>query len=315
MLFRLIAEHRCTHAWLPNFAFHHLCNTVDPRQPICDLSTMKAFINCSEPCKPETADHFLETFSAFGVTREMLQVCYAMAETVFAVTQTEIGVPVESIAVDADVLAEHRRAADVRAGGKPQRYLSVGKPIPGLAIRIVDPEGIPLAEGCVGEVTIRGACLFSGYYQLPEETKKKLHEGWYFSGDLGFLRAGELFITGRADDLIIVRGKNFYAHDIEMCVNSVAGVKPGRAVAMDWYNPATGTEDVVVIAETESVDPQAEKVCRQGVKKKIFDQFGLLVRKVELVPPGWLVKTTSGKISRSENKKKYAKASEMGNGS
>src|SRR5258708_2485543 len=109
LLFEAIEEHRCTHVWLPNFAFHHLCRTVDPAQGYA-LGGVKAFIDCSEPCKPETFDLFVETFGSCGVARAQLQCCYAMAETVFAVTQTTLGRKAQEYQADLDALLRENRA-------------------------------------------------------------------------------------------------------------------------------------------------------------------------------------------------------------
>jgi fatty-acyl-CoA synthase len=304
LLFRAMETYHGTHTWLPNFAFHHLCNTAAPGDRF-DLSRMKAFIDCSEPCKPETFDLFCARFADLGVTREKLQVCYAMAEAVFAVTQTAVGTPVGVLRVDDQELTANRRARDGMPGVPTRAFLSVGEPIAGMEIKIVNGEGEALADGDIGEVAIRGVSLFSGYYQLPEETQKRLRDGWYYSRDLGFRRQGYLYITGRNDDLIIVHGKNYYAHDIEFCVQGTDRILPGRAVAVGIYNPVVGTEEIVILAETNMTAAEEKRAGQALLKQYVFDQLGLLIRKVEWVPPGWLIKTTSGKLSRSENKKKY----------
>jgi acyl-CoA synthetase (AMP-forming)/AMP-acid ligase II len=286
LLFEAIAAHRGTLTWLPNFAFHHLARTVSDQSGRVDLGGVRAFIDCSEPCKPETFDLFCRRFAAWGVRPEQLQVCYAMAEAVFAVTQTPIG------------RTPHRLHAPDRI------HLAVGAPLPGWQVRIVEPDGQPVTEGATGEVAIAGGSLFSGYHQLPEETARKFRDGWYLTGDLGFQRDEQLYITGRTDDLIIVHGKNIYAHDVEFAANQVPGVKPGRAVAIALFVPEAGTQDLLLIAE--SAEPADRRVAlTRAVKAAILQHIGLVPRAVHVVEPGWLVKTTSGKISRTENLRKY----------
>lgn len=305
LLFDAIKRHRGTLCWQPNFAFHHLARTVRVT-PELDVASMRIWNDCSEPCRAETLEGFARTFSRAGVKPEQLQVCYAMAETVFAVTQTAPGARPAVLAVDAEVLRAERRvqvAADGAAGA--QRLLSVGRVISGLQVRIVDDAGQALPEGRVGGIAISGACLFDGYFKLPDETRRKLNDGWYQTGDLGFRYDGELYVTGRVNDLIIVHGKNFYAHELEFLVNQVPGVHPGRNVAVGWFRPEIGSEDVVLIAE-QSTDVKVERsTLVPAIKQAVLNQTGLLVFDVHVVPPGWLVKTTSGKISRQENLGKY----------
>ncbi|MBI5381349.1 MAG: AMP-binding protein [Opitutae bacterium] len=301
MLFEAIRQYRGTLCWLPNFAFHHLCRTVRST-PQLDLRSMRAWIDCSEPCRAETFRIFAHTFARAGVCAEQLQVCYAMAETVFAVTQTDLGVMPRTMTVDAAALRTQGAVCSVTTG-ETVSILSTGRPISGLDIAIVDNTGQRLPEGRVGEIAISGDCLFAGYYKLEEETRRKLRHGWYYTGDLGFLHAGELFVTGRKHDLIIVHGRNYYAHELEYLVNQVPGVHPGRNVAVGWFRPEAGSEEVVIIAE--SGDQLEDATLASRIKQTVLDQTGLLVFDVHVAPPGWLVKTTSGKISRSENLRKY----------
>lgn len=303
-LFAAITRHRPTLCWQPNFAFHHLCRTVRP-SPEFDLSSMRMWIDCSEPCYADTQRLFARTFGGIGVNPVQLQVCYAMAETVFAATQTLPGALPRILSADAEALRiEHRflPAADGRPG---RELLSVGKAIPALQVRILDGAGAWLPDGRVGTITIAGECLFDGYFGLIGETQRKLRDGWYRTGDLGFLHDGELYVTGRVDDLIIVHGRNYYAHELEHAVSQVPGVHPGRAVACGWFRPDVGSEEMVVIAERATAPAIADARLAQEIKRALLDAAGLLVYDVRVVGPGWLVKTTSGKISRRENLGKY----------
>ncbi|MBF0308027.1 MAG: AMP-binding protein [Magnetococcales bacterium] len=299
-LFEAVERYRCSHVWLPNFAYHHLCRTVE--QPPRDLSSLKALINCSEPCKAETFRLFSETFPT--IAAEKLQICYAMAETVFAATQTTPGQVVTPLAADRRALLEGNRYRPAAADSTIQWIMPVGRPIEGIAVRVVN-EGVDAAEGEVGEVILAGDFLFSSYFGLPELTRERLQNGWYHSNDLGFLWQGELYITGRKDDLIICHGKNIYAHDVEEAVNRVPGVKPGRAVAFAHFDAAQGSQEIVVVAETEMGDADLLKGMRRAVATLLQSLFQVRVSRIRLVEPGWLVKTTSGKVSRKENLKKW----------
>ena len=306
-LFLMIAERRATLVWLPNFAYHHLARTVDPASPY-DLSPVRAFIACSEPCKPATMRAFIESFGAWGVRPEALHACYAMAENGFAVTQTWLGGQARYLRADADGISSDRRYSEAAPGRGVQELMSTGRPIEGVQVSIVDETRAPVAEGMVGEIAVAGESLFSGYFRLQQETDAAFQGGWYYTGDLGFLKDQELYITGRKKDLIIVRGRNFYAHDIEFAVSEVEGLKPGRSVAFGVFREASGTEEAIVVAEAEQFDRLAPEDVRgrsMKVKERVKAALDLELFSVKLVEPGWLVKTTSGKVSRSENKQKY----------
>ncbi|WP_175414880.1 AMP-binding protein [Nibricoccus aquaticus] len=300
LLLDAIQKYRATLCWQPNFAFQHLCRTVRPA-PTLDLSSMRAWIDCSEPCRAETLEAFTLKFSAYGVRRENFHVCYAMAETVFAVTQTALARPPGVLAVCSEKLRTARSIELVATDKQHQRFLSNGAVLPGLQLRIVDEAGDVLPENRVGEIALAGDYLFSGYYHLPEETARKLRGGWYHTGDLGFIHEGELYVTGRTNDLIIVHGRNYYAHDIEHLVSQVEGVHPGRVVALGLYRAAVGSEEIVIVAETTA----QTSALSDSIKQTLLNQAGLLPYDVALVAAGWLVKTTSGKISRAENLLKY----------
>jgi fatty-acyl-CoA synthase len=307
LVFDAVKTYRGTLCWQPNFAFHHLCRTVRASATL-DLSSMRAWIDCSEPCRTETFELFERTFSSVGVKAEQLQVCYAMAETVFAVSQTPLGKAPHCLTVCAETLQQEARIRLVPPSGKQQKILSTGAPIPGVQVRIVDDIGTQIPPDQVGEVTVSGSCLFSGYFKLEAETARKLRGGWYYTGDLGFLHEDQLYITGRKNDLIIVHGRNYYAHDLEYLVNQVSGVHPGRSVAVGWYRPEVGSEDVVIIAEAKDREDSQRTRLASEIKQAILNETGLLVYDVHVVNDGWLIKTTSGKISRVENLNKYRAA-------
>lgn len=306
LLFNSIAKYQATLCWQPNFAFHHLCRTVRPT-PGLDLSSMRAWIDCSEPCRAETFELFARKFSSSGVKAEQLQVCYAMAETVFAVTQTTPGIAPRTLAVDIEQLRSGR-IVPVSKDGPHQLALSTGATLPILKVEIRDETGAPLSDDLVGEISIAGECLFDGYFKLEGETAKKLRSGWYYTGDLGFIHDDELYVTGRKNDLIIVHGRNYYAHELEYLVNQLPGIHPGRNVATGWFRPEVGSEEIIIIAETD-LSEEAQRVdLATRVKQALLDQTGLLAYDVHLVTAGWLVKTSSGKISRVDNLNKYLAA-------
>lgn len=307
LLLRAIERHRCTLVWMPNFAFHHTVRTCGELGPF-QLGSVRAWIDCSEPCRPETFDLFARTFASSGVAPHQLQTCYAMAEAVFAVSQTRPGTPVGRLRVDEDRMRGEGMVAAPSGEARGIDLLSNGTALPGVAIDIVDPERRRLPEGRLGEIAIRAEFLFSGYRDLPRQTAERLVDRTYYTRDLGFLWKDEVYVLGRVDDLMIVNGRNFYAHEIEALVNQVPGLKPGRNVAFSVPDPGAGTDVCVVMAETEALDTQAGVALSRQIKQLVFSQTQLTVHAVRFIPPGSLLKTTSGKISRSGNRARYLEA-------
>lgn len=298
-----IERHGCTLTWLPNFAFHHIVHTVRPGGR-WRLESMRAFIDCSEPCKPDTFDLFHKTFTGMGLRRDALQVCYAMAENVFAVTQTDLSAPARTIAVDRDALLSGLQARPPSSGRTSVRLLSCGRPIPTARVAIAGPDGQPAPEGHVGQVLVGGESLFSGYHNRATATDA-LRGEWYWTGDLGFLSSGELYVTGRTDDLLIINGKNVYAHDVEHAINLHTAVKAGRCVALGIFNKQTGSEELTVVAEVGGDEAGVRAELKRRIGEVVFSEIGVALTTARFVEPGWLVKTTSGKVSRRANHEKY----------
>jgi fatty-acyl-CoA synthase len=295
-LFDAITEHRAQWVWLPNFAFEHLRRTVPADPARHDLASVRAFIDCSEPCRPATFDRFVQAFATLGVRAEQLQVCWAMAETVFAVTQTPPGRPVRRLRVRAEALA--RQVLEPAADGDTE-LLSCGPLLPGCTVR-VDPPG-----AAVGELVVSAPFLFDGYHGQPERSAEVLAGGAYRSRDLGFVHEGEVYVLGRLDDLLICNGRNHLAHEVEQVAGQVDGVKAGRGVAVGLPSDERGTDDIWLVQERSGApDAEGDRRLRRAVREAVLAETGLLLHDVLLVEPGWLVKTTSGKISRAANRAK-----------
>ncbi|MGI4955419.1 MAG: AMP-binding protein [Janthinobacterium lividum] len=307
LLFEAISLVKGTLAWMPNFAFAHLVRVCDTGERFA-LGSMRAFISCSEPCKPATMAAFAGHFAGSGVRPDMLQTCYAMAEAVFAVTQSRLGAAPDVLWVERDALQRDGAVLECPATAPgAHALLSCGAPIDGIEVGIADAAGTVMqGDTGVGEIMLRGGFVFEGYDRNPEATRQAFAEGWYRTGDLGVLRGGQLYVSGRRKELVIVHGRNFYAHDIEEAVGQVAGVKPGRVAVLGRFDPASASEQVTVYAElARAGDPAADAVRRQ-IRQHVFDRLELTVRSIELFDPGSLVKTTSGKVARSQTAARVA---------
>ncbi|PJF27372.1 MAG: hypothetical protein CUN53_04300 [Phototrophicales bacterium] len=307
MLLRAINAYRPTFCWLPNFAYNHMAARVRPADSAgLDLSSIRAFINCSEPVRHESHMAFFSRFSANGVRLDQLAVSYAMAENTFAVTQTPIGSPPTVRVLDRAALQMQGRAVDAPPDlAQTVMHVSCGAPISGTQIKVVDAAGHDLPPDHVGEIYVQSDCMLTEYYRRPDLNPFD-QKGWYHTGDRGFLSAdGDLYVVGRSKDLIIHAGKNIYPQDIEAVVSGVEGVHPGRAVAFGVADAAEGTELIAIIAEVETDDPAVRKRINLDIRKRVSAQTDVTVNYVELVERGWLVKTSSGKIARGENRAKW----------
>jgi len=248
---------------------------------------------------------FLERFSPYGLRKEALASSYAMAENVFAVTQGGIDTPITTDIVSQEALISHQIAVPSPNNHKAVKMVSAGRTIANTNLRVLDSKGENLPERYIGEIAIKSDCMLTGYYNRPNLTQKAFLDGWYMTGDLGYLANGELYITGRKKDLIIVGGKNIYRQDIERLAEEITGVYPGRVVAFGVFNEQIGTEDVVVITESNIVDQEERLKIADEIRKHVTQNSDIALRYVQVVNRGWLLKTSSGKIAHLSNKHKY----------
>jgi acyl-CoA synthetase (AMP-forming)/AMP-acid ligase II len=172
----------------------------------------------------------------------------------------------------------------------------------------VDHSRNDLPERSVGEIAIRCNSLFTGYFRDAGTTAKALVGGWYFSGDLGFMSEGHLFVTGRSKDLLIVAGKNYYPQDIERVVSEVPGVYPGRVVALGMDDPQIGTQRLIVLAEVEDQAKVDDPELAARVRTLLAGELDCVIDDLRLLPHMWLLKTSSGKVARAPNLQRYLEA-------
>jgi acyl-CoA synthetase (AMP-forming)/AMP-acid ligase II len=296
-----ISQEKGTLCWLPNFAYNLMADRVrdDDLQGV-RLDSVRLLVNCSEPVRAESHDRFYPRFAPFGLRREALSACYAMAETTFAVTQTPAGQEAKRLEVDRAELSRGNvvRVSELAAG---RLCVSSGIPVSGCGVRIVDANRRDLPAGKVGEIAISSVSLFDGYRNHPEKTAEVLQDGWYYSGDYGFIHGGECFVIGRKKDLIIVAGNNVFPEDVEDAVGMVPGVIPGRVVAFGLDDERSGTEVLCVIAESEASTDERKKALRLAVIQAGM-AIDVTISRIHLVPPRWMIKSSAGKPARATNK-------------
>jgi acyl-CoA synthetase (AMP-forming)/AMP-acid ligase II len=300
---QLVTTHRCTLAWQPNFAFQFLARRVgQDERDAYDLSCLRALVSCSEPVRAESVDEFVAAYERHGLAPHSVQASYAMAEAVFAVTHG----PPTTVIVDGDALRDDGVAVPVAADHRrARRLLSSGRCLEGQRLRVVDEDDVPRPQGAVGELAVAGTSLFSGYYGRDDLTARVLRDGWYHTGDTGFVIDGEVFVLGRRDDVIIVGGKNLHPEDMEAIATAHPDVHDGRAVAFGLYNADLGTDDIVVIAETVlEVSRARARAIEAEIRHRVSSEIGVAPRVVVLVEPRWIVKSTAGKPARSATRAK-----------
>ncbi len=191
---------------MPNFAYNHCARRIRQRDVDgLSLASMRLFINCSEPVRHESHQMFLDRFADNGVRPEMLAVSYAMAENTFAVTQTQPGAAASLDIVDRQELTQNRAIPVPADHSQALPLVSCGRAITGTEVKVVGERGRDLPERHVGEIVIRSDCLLTGYYRRPD--LQPFRDGWYCTGDMGYLADGELYVVGRQKDLIINAGQ------------------------------------------------------------------------------------------------------------
>jgi len=305
-LMHAVSKYQGTLVWLPNFAYNFCATKIRPRHmESVDLSSWRAVINCSEPMRHESHQLFLEAFQPYGFRKNAIATSYAMAENTFAVTQGGINKPVTIDPIDRDSLQIDRIARPALEDKPAIIMVSAGKPIPNTKVKIINADGNSLPDRHIGEIAVQSNCMLTEYYHRPKVTEQTFLDGWYLTGDYGYILNGEVYITGRKKDLIIVGGKNIYPQDLERIAMTVRGVHPGRVVAFGIFSQRVGTEQVVIVAEVNTEDPDERQQIADEIRQTVTQSSAVALRHVHLVEEGWIIKTSSGKTARLANREKF----------
>jgi len=280
----------------PNFGYQ-LCVERVPEDQLAslDLSSWQVALTGAEMVRSETSRAFCAKFAACGFSETAFRPCYGLAEATLAVTfdLKGEGVRTRPAPVGAD------------AGFAMSDVVSTGSPVRDTRVRIAAPDLSDRADGEIGEVLISGPGLFSGYYNDAEATAECMHDGWFATGDLGFVHDGELYLTGRTKDLLIVHGHNIMPDEIERLADSVTGGGGLlRSAAFSVARGATG-EEAVVVVEVDDNDPQRLSQLGHAIRSKIGRAAGLPLADLVFVRRGRIPRTTSGKMQRGELRQRY----------
>jgi fatty-acyl-CoA synthase len=308
-LMRSVSQYRGTLTWLTNFAYNFCSQKIRERDlEDVDLSSWRLIVNCSEPVRWESHQAFYEKFKPYGLKEIALQTSYAMAENVFGVTQSELSCPPVVQDVDREAFMMDRIARPATGGRSIIKLMSSGRPLSNTRLRVLDETGQDVSEGAIGEIALRSDCMLTGYYNRSDITAMVFMDGWYLTGDFGYQSKGELFVTGRKKDMLIVGGKNVYPQDIEAIACEVPGVHPGRVVVFGVFDESSGTEEVVLVAEVDNRNENEHLEIGDAIRQHVTKNSAIALRQVHVVGPKWILKTSSGKVARSANREKFLQA-------
>jgi acyl-CoA synthetase (AMP-forming)/AMP-acid ligase II len=297
---RALSRYRATVSPAPNFAYG-LCvaKIRDEELDGVDLSSWRVALNGAEAVSAHTLRAFTERFARWGFRPEAMTPVYGLSEAALAVSFSDLGRPFRAERFErASLEPGASPAADLEAG---RELVSLGRPLPGFQIEVRSPVRRPLGEDRVGRVWVRGPSLMEGYLGRPRATARALSDGWLDTGDLGFLRDGELFLTGRAKDLVILRGRNYGPEEIEAAACTAPGARTGCAVAASWMPEDADREELVVLVEAaREATAETRRALPEAVRRAVAAAVGPPPDRLEVLEPGTLPRTSSGKLRRAE---------------
>ncbi len=303
-----ISEHRSTMTASPNFGYKHFLNFFNPAQETgLDLSSLRIIFNGAEPIARDLCQRFLDVLGVYGLQKGAMFPVFGMAEASLAVSfpvpgeeplyhcldrfSMEIGKPVEN--------------ADPK-GNNCIHFTDLGFPLKSIEVRIADADNRPLPENHLGHIHIRGKNVTAGYYQNAEATRMAYTgDGWFITGDLGFLKNKRLTVTGREKDIIFSNGLNYYSHDIESVAERVRGVTHEGISAVGVYNDRLQEDELILFIKNKNSDMKEFSDLAKEVQKCIYINIGIRVN--EVIPVEKFPTTTAGKIQRGALRKNYIK--------
>jgi 1-acyl-sn-glycerol-3-phosphate acyltransferase len=291
----------------PNFGYELCLRKVEEAD--CegiDLGSWRAAFNGAEAVSPVTMQQFHERFGKYGLRRETLMPVYGLAECSVGLAFPPLGRGMVVDRIQREPLARSGRAIPAgETDAKALRFVSCGQALPGHQIRIVDAAGRELPDRHEGRVEFRGPSTTSGYFRNPEATARLFDSEWLDSGDLAYMAGGDIYITGRSKDVIIRAGRNIYPDELEEAVGNIPAIRKGRVAAFGDSDPESGTERLVVVAETRAEDAVERERLRSRINEIATDLLEAPPEVVVLAPPGTILKTSSGKIRRAASSELY----------
>lgn len=292
----------------PNFAYELCLNKVpDEELEGLDLSSWRGAFNGAEPVSPSTLSRFIERFTPYGFQRESLQPVYGMAENSVGLAFPRQRREPLVDRVQREIFSRQGRAEPADDDENALQFVGCGQPLREHEVRIVDPAGRELGERQQGQVQFRGPSACCGYYRNEEQTTRLFDGDWLYSGDLGYLAGGDLFITGRVKDVIIVAGRNIYPHELEEAVGNLPGIRKGNVAVFAAKDTATAGEKLVVLAESRVLGHDDQQPLQREIRELAVKLLGTPPGDLVLAAPRTIPKTSSGKVRRSACRELYEK--------
>jgi len=302
-----IHRFRATFSASPNFGFE-LClsKIADADLKGLDLSSLRMVANGAEPVSVQTLRRFIDRFGRYGFPAQAMAPVYGLAESSVGLAFPPLGRPPVIDRVDRDRLSIHGVAEPAKPEDpRPHEIVACGQPLPGHEIRIVDEAGYELGERREGRLEFRGPSVTRGYFRNAAKTRKLFHDGWLDSADRAYMAGGEVYITGRIKDIIIRAGRHLYPQEIEEAVANIPGIRKGGVAVFGVTDQTSGTERVIILAETRESDPAARAKLQTRALEITTDIAGTPPDEIVFAPPRTVPKTSSGKIRRSAAKELY----------
>lgn len=297
---RAISDHRATLSAAPNFAYEILATRVpDDEMQGVDLSTWRAALNGAEPVQAGTLERFARRFAACGFDRRAMMPVYGLAENGVGLAFPPLSRGPRIDSIDRSELQAAGRAIPAVPGRPAMEVVCCGVPLPGHEIRVADAQGQELPERTEGRVEFRGPSATAGYLRNSQATRALFHGDWLDTGDVGYVAEGELYLTSRAKDLIIRGGQHIHPYDLEETLGALPGIRRGCVAVFAASDPGSGTERVVVLAETRLQEPHQRAQLRARIAELAVAVLGVPADDIVLAEPRTVLKTSSGKIRRA----------------
>ncbi|MDD5037522.1 MAG: AMP-binding protein [Methylococcaceae bacterium] len=296
-----IHRYRGTLSASPNFGYETCLRRLEPRDiDGLDLSSWRIAFNGAEAVSPETVERFVRRFQAKGFKPEAMLPVYGLAESSVGLAFPAPGRGALIDRIQRDAFSRQGQAIPAGEADKNAlRFVSCGFPLPGHQIRLVDEAGRELPDRRQGRIQFKGPSATSGYFRNSRQTRELFCGDWLDSGDLGYMAEGELYVSGRIKDIVIRAGRNIYPQEVEQAVGEIEGIRKGCVAVFGGSDPDSGSERLIVLAETRRLEPSQAEALRVEVNSIVTDLIGAPPDEVVLAPPGAVLKTSSGKVRRA----------------
>lgn len=292
----MLHKHRATITACPNFGQSLVLSHLEEKRA-WDLSAVRVIVNGAEPISARVMEAFCAALAPAGLRETAMFPVYGLAEATLAVTFSDLGTPPRIASCDRRSLGTGDRVREIDVNTTPALpVVSVGGPVDDCAVQVVDDDDRVVEEGTVGHVLVSGGSVTAGYFRDAEATSAAFHEGWLRTGDLGFLRDGRLFVTGRAKDVLFINGENLYAHDIEEAVMR-APAAAGRRIAVCAWRSSNDESDRLLVFVASS-RPERDLAIFRAIEEELASMFGVRLHAMVPLVSSQFPRTTSGKLQR-----------------